>query len=73
MHRHLVEALGFKDRGVKNGNLEVLRDTTMPAVLLEIGFLSNLAEEQAMLSETVQDKAAQAIVDAIKEFLYQPS
>ncbi|PZT57126.1 N-acetylmuramoyl-L-alanine amidase family protein [Paenibacillus silvae] len=73
MHRHLVEALGFKDRGVKNGNLEVLRDTTMPAVLLEIGFLSNLAEEQAMLSETVQDKAAQAIVDAIKEFLHQPS
>lgn len=73
MHRHLVEALGFKDRGVKNGNLEVLRDTTMPAVLLEIGFLSNLAEEQAMLSETVQDKAAQAIVDAIKEFVHQPS
>ncbi|MBR2565004.1 MAG: N-acetylmuramoyl-L-alanine amidase [Paenibacillus sp.] len=72
VHRHLIEALGFKDRGVKNGNLEVIRDTTMPAVLLEIGFLSNLAEEQAMLSESVQDKAAQAIVNGIKEFLNQP-
>ncbi|WP_434751148.1 N-acetylmuramoyl-L-alanine amidase [Paenibacillus amylolyticus] len=71
VHRHLIQALGFKDRGVKNGNLEVLRDTTMPAVLLEIGFLSNLAEEQAMLSENVQNTAAQAIVDGIKEFLQQ--
>ncbi|WP_145413021.1 N-acetylmuramoyl-L-alanine amidase family protein [Paenibacillus xylanexedens] len=71
VHRHLIEALGFKDRGVKNGNLEVLRNTTMPAVLLEIGFLSNLVEEQAMLSDSVQNKAAQAIVDGIKEFLHQ--
>jgi len=71
VHRHLIQALGFKDRGVKNGNLEVLRNTTMPAVLLEIGFLSNLAEEQAMLSESVQNTAAQAIVDGIKEFLQQ--
>lgn len=71
VHRHLIEALGFKDRGVKSGNLEVLRNTTMPAVLLEIGFLSNLVEEQAMLSESVQNTAAQAIVDGIKEFLHQ--
>lgn len=71
VHRHLIEALGFKDRKVKNGNLEVLRNTTMPAVLLEIGFLSNLVEEQAMLSDSVQNKAAQAIVDGIKEFLHQ--
>ncbi|WP_342556047.1 N-acetylmuramoyl-L-alanine amidase family protein [Paenibacillus sp. FSL R7-0652] len=72
VHKHLIEALGFKDRKVKNGNLEVLRNTTMPAVLLEIGFLSNPDEEQAMFSESVQNKAAQAIVDGIKEFLNQP-
>lgn len=69
IHKHVVKALGFKDRGVKEGNLQVIRETTMPAVLLEIGFLSNLAEEKALFTEAVQDKAAQAIVTGIKEYL----
>ncbi|WIV17497.1 N-acetylmuramoyl-L-alanine amidase family protein [Paenibacillus polygoni] len=69
IHKHLVKALGFKDRGVKEGNYQVIRETTMPAALLEIGFLSNLAEEEALFTEAVQDKAAQAIVDGIKEYL----
>lgn len=69
IHKHLVKALGFKDRGVKEGNYQVIRETTMPAALLEIGFLSNLAEEEALFTEAVQDKAAQAIVEGIKEYL----
>nr|WP_258166408.1 N-acetylmuramoyl-L-alanine amidase family protein [Paenibacillus sp. PCH8] len=69
IHRHLVEAMGLKDRGVKNGSLQVIRETTMPAVLLEVGFLSNMTDEKVMLSESGQNKAAQAIVDGIKEFL----
>lgn len=69
IHKNLIEALGFKDRGVKNGNYQVIREATMPAVLLEVGFLSNKSEEEAMMSETNQHKAAQAIVDGIKEYL----
>lgn len=69
IHKNLIKALGFKDRGVKNGNYQVIRETTMPAVLLEVGFLSNKAEEEAMMSENNQNKAAQAIVDGIKEYL----
>lgn len=69
VHKHLVKALGLKDRGVKNGSLQVIRETKMPAVLLEVGFLSNKSEEEAMMSESVQAKAAQAIVDGIKEYL----
>ncbi|MNC78377.1 N-acetylmuramoyl-L-alanine amidase LytC precursor [compost metagenome] len=61
--------MGLKDRGVKNGNLEVIRNTKMPAVLLELGFLSNAEEEVALLTEDMQMKAAQAIVDGIKEYL----
>ncbi|WP_145050000.1 N-acetylmuramoyl-L-alanine amidase family protein [Paenibacillus xylanexedens] len=69
IHKHLIQAMGLKDRGVKNGNLEVIRNTKMPAVLLELGFLSNAEEEIALLSEDMQMKAAQAIVDGIKEYL----
>ncbi|MNP30441.1 N-acetylmuramoyl-L-alanine amidase LytC precursor [compost metagenome] len=61
--------MGLKDRGVKNGSLQVIRETTMPAVLLEIGFLSNSSDEAIMFSEDVQNKAARAIVDGIKEYL----
>lgn len=41
----LNEKLGFKNRGVKYGNFQVLRETTQcPSVLLELGFLSNREE-----------------------------
>ncbi|MEC0329041.1 N-acetylmuramoyl-L-alanine amidase family protein [Paenibacillus macerans] len=69
IHKRLVEAVGFKDRGVKNGNFQVIRETKMAAVLLEVGFLSNPADEEAMFSDEMQYKAAQAIVDGIKEYL----
>ena len=41
----LNDRLGFKNRGVKYGNFQVLRETTdIPSVLLELGFLSNSEE-----------------------------
>ncbi|MET3846516.1 N-acetylmuramoyl-L-alanine amidase family protein [Paenibacillus sp. OAE614] len=69
IHKRLVKAMGLKDRGVKNTSLQVIRETKMAAVLLEVGFLSNASDEKAMMSDTVQYKAAQAIVDGIKEYL----
>lgn len=69
VHKHLVSATGFKDRKVKSGNLSVLRNTKMPAALLEIGFLSNKTEEATMFKEDFQNRVAQGIVDGIKEYL----
>jgi len=69
IHKYLIKAIGLTDRGVKNGSLQVIRETTMPAVLLEVGFLSNRSDEQIMSSDAVQYKAAQAIVDGIKEYV----
>jgi len=47
----------------------VLRDTTMPAALLEIGYLTNPEDERVMLTETFQQSVAEAIVEGIKEYL----
>ncbi|KGP82551.1 MULTISPECIES: N-acetylmuramoyl-L-alanine amidase family protein [unclassified Paenibacillus] len=69
LHKHVLPITGFKDRGVKTASLHVTRETTMPAVLLELGFLSNPADEALMLTEEYQNKCAQAIVDGIVEYL----
>lgn len=69
IHKHMSKATGFKDRKVKSANLSVLRNTDMPAALLEVGFLSNKAEEATLFDEDFQDRVAQSIVDGIKEYL----
>ncbi|CAI6058311.1 hypothetical protein PAECIP112173_01681 [Paenibacillus sp. JJ-100] len=69
LHKHVLPATGLKDRGVKVASLHVTRETVMPAVLLELGFLSNPTDEALMLTESYQDQCAQAIVNGIKEYL----
>ncbi|MGQ3481747.1 N-acetylmuramoyl-L-alanine amidase [Paenibacillus sp. TY11] len=69
MHRHLVDATGFKDNGIKVANHVVTRKSQMPAVLLECGYLSNLSNEAAMFTEETQEKIAEGIVDGLKEYL----
>lgn len=68
MQDHVTEATGFSDRGVKQQNLFVLRDTNMPAVLLEVGYITNPENEKDMFKEDFQQEVASAIVDGIKEY-----
>ncbi|SET23238.1 N-acetylmuramoyl-L-alanine amidase [Oceanobacillus limi] len=68
MHSHVIEATNFNDRGVKKEEFFVLKDTEMPAVLLELGYLTNPENESSMLKESFQDRVASAIVEGIKEY-----
>nr|WP_017812933.1 N-acetylmuramoyl-L-alanine amidase family protein [Paenibacillus sp. A9] len=69
IHKYFVAATGFKDRGVQYGNFHVIRETTMPAVLLEVGFISNRTEESKMMDSAKQDQIAASVVKGIKEYL----
>lgn len=69
MHAALVPATGLKDNGVRSKNLHVTRETTMPAALLEIGYLSNKTDEPQMWKEEFQNRVAQAIAKGIKQYL----
>ncbi|CAG7648766.1 N-acetylmuramoyl-L-alanine amidase [Paenibacillus allorhizosphaerae] len=69
MHKYLLEGTGFPDRKVKKESFHVIRNTTMPSVLLEIGFLSNRSDEAQMYSESFQNQVAASIVAAIKKQL----
>lgn len=57
-----------KDRGVKQQPLVVTSRTTMPAVLVELGFLTNRYEEDFLQSENGQDLMASAIYRAVREY-----
>ena len=68
MQTRMINATGAVDRGLRNTSaFVVLRDTNMPSVLLEVGFLTN-AEEAARLNTTAhQQVLAQAIYEGILE------
>jgi len=69
MHKYLVKATGLSNRGVRYGNFHVIRETKMPAVLLEVGYLSNKGDEALLFTETLQNKVAASMVSGIKEYL----
>lgn len=56
------------DRGVKEQSLAVLSTAGMPAVLTELGFMSNPTEENYMLSAAGQKEIVQNLFDAIKTY-----
>ena len=58
----LIMRTGRKNRGVKKGDFAVLRETTMPAILVECGFMTNKKEADLLKSLEYQQQCAQAIV-----------
>lgn len=69
MHKHLVASSGLTDRGVRSKSLHVTRETKMPAILLECGYLSNKSDNAKLFTEDFQDRVAEGIVKGIKEYL----
>jgi N-acetylmuramoyl-L-alanine amidase len=59
----LTEATGWPDGGVRLKGFYVLRKTDAPAVLLELGFISNPEQEQKLIETYLQANIAQTITD----------
>ena len=69
VQRELNEALGLRDRGVKQAPFRVLLGANMPAVLVEFGFLSNPEEETRLLRADHQAELVRAVSRAVEQFL----
>ena len=69
IHPKLINNLGSIDRGIQNDqSFYVIRTAQMPAVLLELGYMTNRSEEALIKTADFQQKAAQAISNAVIEF-----
>ncbi len=69
VQRHMVSATGATDRGVRTNLFYVIRTARIPAVLVELGFVSNAEEGRKLATDAYQDTLAAALADGIMEFL----
>ncbi len=60
---------GIKERGVKQAPFVVLRGAAMPAVLVEVAFISNPREERRLRDEAFRRRAAEAIALGVRRFV----
>ncbi|MBK7084195.1 MAG: N-acetylmuramoyl-L-alanine amidase [Flavobacteriales bacterium] len=68
IQKQFKERVGRPDRGVKQAGFIVISYTTMPSVLIELGFLTNATEEDFLQGAEGQDYMASAIYRAFKEY-----
>ena len=69
IQKKLVQYTGLENRGVKQAPFIVLKGVNMAAVLIEVGFISNPNEEKLLKTSEFQEKIAQALNQAVKDYL----
>ena len=68
VHSSLLAETGAKDAGLLESSFAVLRETAKPAVLLELGYMDNFAENQQIRDSHYQDKLVAGIVKGIQKY-----
>lgn len=70
VHKHLIKEIPTtKNRGLFKSKFYVINHTTVPAILVEMGFLSNVDERNELITDSRKQKTAKAIAEGIIEYL----
>lgn len=69
IYNRLVKYTGLRGRGVKKANFYVINQNTIPAVLVEGGFMDGRNDYKVITSESGQEAYAKAVVEGLVEFL----
>lgn len=71
MQTNIIDEADMYDLGiVERGDLIVLNQTTMPAIIIETGFLSNYKEADKLEKKSYQKKLVKGIINGIEEYYY---
>ncbi len=68
VHDSMTQTLKISNRGVKQAGFYVLGGAAMPAILLEIGFVTNPREERRLKDTKYRDEIARAIFAGLAEY-----
>ncbi|WP_163101828.1 SH3 domain-containing protein [Peribacillus alkalitolerans] len=68
IHSKLISGTSMKDRNVRKGDYHVIRENGASGILLELGYLSNPAEEMTVLSSAYQEAVSEAIFNGLAEY-----
>lgn len=71
IHNNLLQATGGPDRGVRSARFYVLRRTSMPAALVETGFVTGARDAPLLRDPAYQERIAQAIARGILQYVQQ--
>ncbi len=73
IHNSILQNVDVKDRGVRTARFYVLRRTSMPSVLIEVGFVTGREDAAKLSSAAYRSQMAQAIARGILQYLQQGS
>ncbi len=68
VQREMNQLTGTRDRGVRQAPFRVLMGATMPAILVEVGFVTNIDEERLLRQDGYLDRIIHALTRAVQEF-----
>jgi N-acetylmuramoyl-L-alanine amidase len=71
IHNSLLNSTGMNDRGVRQARFYVLTETSMPAVLVEVGFVTGREDAVRLGSAAARSQIAAAIADGILRYVQQ--
>lgn len=68
VHAAMVRSLGLTDRGIKRARFAVIKNISIPGILVEGGFMSGSPDARLIQSPTYRQQVAQSIVDGINRY-----
>ncbi len=69
IHQSVLETTGIPNRGVRRARFYVLKNTTMPSVLVEVGFVTGRDDARKLVTSTYRQQMATAIARGILRYL----
>lgn len=69
VQQQVIASTGANDRGVRSARFHVILKTSMPAILVETGFITNPSEAAKLVNAAYQRQMAEAIANGVDQFL----